>query len=279
MSEQNSTDVKNKSTPTVSFSELPAETQAMFRTLQLKSQISEQYHQIHFGNSPPIISVETYGRRMVAVGGKIVHSDNPNDDWETPSDFLVSYLKSKLGNPWLEDELGKNYKDRHEIAKWYSRGVPNLENGSTVFWGRPNGKALALLHLAYDLFVLENVGELPDFIIERLMKTQNFNGARYELFMFATMIRAGFDLSYCDETSGLNGRVPECLATHKEIQEKVYVEAKTRNIKNVLGSIEGKSKKIRLYDKLKDAINKRCKWPLYNFHRRKSPSHKGRKRE
>ncbi len=94
MSGQNSTDTKNKSTPSVSFSELPAETQAMFRKLQLKSKITEQYHQAYFGNSPPIISVEAFGRRMVAVGGKIVHSDDPNYDWETPSDFLVSFLIS-----------------------------------------------------------------------------------------------------------------------------------------------------------------------------------------
>ncbi len=265
MSNQNSTETKKKSTPTVSFSELPSETQAMFRKLQLKSKISEQYHQAYFGNTPPIISVDAFGKRMVAVGGKIVHSDDPNHDWETPSDFLVSFLKSTLGNLWIEDELRENYKDRHEIAKWYSRGVPNIEDGGTDFWERPNGKALALLHLAYDLFVLENVGKLPNFIIERLKKTQNFNGARYELFVFATMLRAGFDISYSDERSGLIGRVPDCLATYKESHEKVYVEAKTRNVKNVLGSRQGKSKKIRLYDKLKDAINKDINGPYVIF--------------
>jgi hypothetical protein len=39
-----------------------------------------------------------------------------------------------------------------------------------------------------------------------------------------------------DEKSGKNGRVPECLAIHTESSQKVYVEAKTRNVTNVLGS-------------------------------------------
>lgn len=265
MSDHNSNENKEKATPSIPFSELPPETQIMFRKLQLKSKSSEQYHQSYFGNTPPIISVEAYGRRMVAVGSKIVHSDDPDYDWPTPADFLVSYLKSTLSNLWLENELAKNYKDRHEIAKWFSRGVPNLETESTDIWGKPNGKALALLHLAYDLFVLENVGELPDSIVDRLKKPQNFNGARYELFVFATMIRAGFDISYIDERSGLNGRVPECLAIHRETQTKIYIEAKTRNVKNVLGSKQGKFGKIRLYDKLKDAINKDINGPYVIF--------------
>jgi hypothetical protein len=45
----------------------------------------------------------------------------------------------------------------------------------------------------------------------------------------------------------------------------VYVEAKTRNVKNVMGSKQGKSKKIRLYDKLKDAIEKNISGPYIIF--------------
>jgi hypothetical protein len=71
------------------------------------------------------------------------------------------------------------------------------------------------------------------------------------LFVFATLIRAGFTLEYSDERSGKNGRVPECLAIHTESNQKVCVEAKTRNVTNVLGSTQGRSKKIKLYDKLK----------------------------
>jgi len=119
--------------------------------------------------------------------------------------------------------------------------------------------------LAYDLYVIDNIGKLPEILIDRLRNNDNFNGARYEVFVFATLIRAGFDIQYSDERSGLGGRVPECLATHIESQAQVYVEAKTRNVRNIMGSKQGKKKKIRLYDKLKDAIEKDIEGPYVIF--------------
>ena len=251
--------------PTVDFSELPKEEQDFLRQAQLKHRISEKYHQQYFGNTPPVNGVHAYGRMLVSVYGNIYQSSDPDFDWETPADFLVSYLKSSFGDLWLGTELAKDFSEMHEVAKWYTKGVPNLEGHGSGRWGKPNGKALSLLHLAYDLFVLQSVNQLPDFILDRLRNKQNFNGSRYELFVFATLIRAGFALEYTDERSGKNGRVPECLAIHTESNQKVYIEAKTRNVKNVLGSIQGKSKKIRLYDKLKDAMQKNVDGPYLIF--------------
>ena len=110
MTENKSNEAGDKPTPTISFDELSPETQAMFRNLQAKSKIVDNYQKTYFGNTPPIVSVEAFGRRMVAIRGKIVHSDDPNYDWETPSDFLVSYLKSKLGINWLNQEFQKKFK-------------------------------------------------------------------------------------------------------------------------------------------------------------------------
>ena len=251
--------------PTVNFNDLPKETQELLRKAQLKYKISEQYHNHYFGNTPPINGIHAYGRMLVAVGGNIYQSSDQKLDWKSPSDFLAAYLKSYFGDTWLEEELKKEYKDMHEVAKWYTKGVPNLEENNSNRWGRPNGKALALLHLAYDLFALENMNQLPSFISDRLRNKQNFNGARYEVFVFSTLVRAGFTLEYSDEKSGIAGRVTECLATHAVSGEKVYIEAKTRNVKNILGSAQGKSKKIRLYDKLKDAMQKKVDGPYLIF--------------
>tara|TARA_R110002072_G_scaffold302254_2_gene484465 strand:- start:2066 stop:3181 length:1116 start_codon:yes stop_codon:yes gene_type:complete len=259
------TDTESLTQPTISFSELPKETQDLVRKTQLKHKISEKYHQHFFGNTPSVNGLNAYGRMLVPVGGKIYQPSDTDFNWETPADFLVSYLKSSFGDLWLEDELAKDYREMHEVAKWYTKGVPNLEEHSSDSWAKPNGKALSILHLAYDLFVLESVNQLPDFILNRLRNKQNFNGSRYELFVFATLIRAGFTLEHSDEKSGKNGRVPECLAIHTETNQKVYIEAKTRNVKNVLGSTQGKSKKIRLYDKLKDAMQKNVDGPYVIF--------------
>ncbi len=265
MTASDSNNSGERATPTVSFNELSSDMQAAFRKLQAKFEITNNYHNTYFGHSPAIVSAAAFGRRMVAIGGSLVHSNDPNYDWPTPSDFLVSYLKSKLGIDWLNQEFQKNLKDQHEVAKWYMKGVPNLEKHDGSGWEKPNGKALALLHLAYDLFVLDHIGKLPAVLIERLKVNDNFNGARYEIFVFATLIRAGFDIVYSDERSGLSGRVPECLATHLESQAQIYVEAKTRNVKNVLGSKQGKSNKICLYDKFKDAVEKNVNGPYIIF--------------
>ncbi len=250
---------------TVPFKSLPKETQDLLRRTQQKHRISEQYHHTHFGNTMPISSCEFNGRRMVAVRASLFTSDDPKYDWENPSDFLASYLKSKLGLQWFSDQLYKDYKNQHEIVKWYTKGISNIEERNSNAWAKPNGKALALLHLAYDLFILEHEGNLPEFIINRLRNGSNFNGARYELFVFATLIRAGFDIEYSDEKSGTNGRVPECEITHHKTKQKLYVEAKTRNVKNVLGSTQGRSNKIRLYGKLKDALSKDVHGPYLIF--------------
>jgi hypothetical protein len=254
----------NQAPPTVSFNELPLDIQKLVRKAQIKAKISTQHHERIFGNVPPVEGIHAYGRMQVAIRGRIVTSNNPELDWEVPSDFLVSYLIDTLGTLWLENELSKNNIEMHEVARWYSKGISNLD-GKGSRWGKANGKALAILHLAYDLFVLESLDHLPDFILERLRNNENFNGARYELFVFSTMIRAGFVLEYSDEKSGLNGRVAECIATHTESKERVYVEAKTRNIKHVLGSKQGNSKKIRLYDKIKDAMGKKFDAPYFIF--------------
>jgi hypothetical protein len=127
MTERESNELGDKRTRTVSFDNLSSEMQAMFRKLQLKSKIVDGYHKAHFGHSPPIVSVEAFGRRMVAIGATIVHADDPSYDWETPSDFPVSYLKSTLGINWLDQEFQNSSRDQHEVAKWYVKGVPNLE--------------------------------------------------------------------------------------------------------------------------------------------------------
>jgi len=117
------------STPTISFNELPVETQEMLRKLAAKSKVVDTYHKAYFGNTPPIVSVEAFGRRMVAIGSKIVHPDDPDYEWEVPADFLVSYLKSKFGITWLNQEINKQKREQHEIAKWFLKGIPNLEKG------------------------------------------------------------------------------------------------------------------------------------------------------
>lgn len=250
---------------TVGFNDLPKETQQIIRELQIKQKIGSQYHRDHMGYTPEIFSTVFQGKRLVALGGNLVQSDNPERDWEEPAEFLTSHLKTTLSNEWFDEELKKHEDERHIILTWAINGKYEVVDTNKPLESRKhNGSSLAYLHLAYDLFVLHNQGHVTDKLISRLKSKQGFNGARYELFVLATMIRAGFDLEPFDETLGA-GKVTECKAIHKQTGVTVQVEAKTRNVKNVLGAIEGKAKKIRLYDKLRDAIEKDVKQPYIIF--------------
>lgn len=250
---------------TINLNELPKETQHKISELQIKHKIGSQYHQDHMGYTPEIVSAVFKGRRFVALGGSLVQSDNPERDWEEPAEFLTSHLKTTLGNEWFDEELKKQKDERHIVLTWAIDGKYEvLDINKPIESRKHNGFALAYLHLAYDLFVLHNQGHITDKLISRLKSKQGFNGARYELFVLATMIRAGFHLKPFDESLG-TGKVTECKAIHKQTDITVQIEAKTRNVKYVLGSIEGKSKNVRLYDKLRDAIEKDVKQPYIIF--------------
>lgn len=249
----------------VSFHDLPKETQDLVPKTQQKYQLATQYHKNRLGHTPAIVSVIFQGRRIVGLGGSWVQSDNPDRDWNDPAEFLISHLKTTLGNQWFDDEFKKDRKDRHLILNWAAdSSYEILDVTQPLDLRKLNGSALAYLHLAYDLFVLHNAGHVTDKLVSRLKSKQGFNGARYELFVLATMIRAGFKIEPFDETLGA-GKVTECKATHIGTGAVVQVEAKTRNVKYVLGAEEGKSKSVRLYDKLREAVKKDVKQPYIIF--------------
>lgn len=234
-------------------------------------QIADHYHKIHFGHASEIMSCHFNGRRYVAVGSALVTSDDPERDWQSPTEFLISHLKTALGNDWFDRQFQLERSERHLIATWLLEAkFAILDENDPIESTQLNGSAFSFLHLAYDLFVINNHGCLTDKkistrLLDDLKNMNNFNGARYEIFVFATLIRAGFELKLHDQLAGISGRVTECQAIHIETQTVIQVEAKTRNVRGVLGAIAGKRNKIRLYDKLRDAIEKEVKDPYLIF--------------
>ncbi|EHL30001.1 YecA family protein [Legionella drancourtii] len=252
-------------TNTVNFQDLSPELQKFVRETQIKYQISTKYHQEYFGFTPEIQSCVFQGKRMVILGNSIVVSDHPEIDWRSPAEFLSSNLKTTLGNDWFESEANKPESDRHIIIKWCTKGpFKVIDSRESLEVCQLSGNELAYLHLAYDLFVLINHNYLIDNLVKRLKVESSFNGARYELFVLATMIRAGFKLKPFDETLGL-GRVTECQATHIQTGEIIQVEAKARDVKGVLGAKQGKRKNIDLYRKLRNAVEKEVDDPYIVF--------------
>ncbi len=122
--------------------------------------------------------------------------------------------------------------------------------------------------LAYDLYVLRDNMRLQDAVVRRLKNRDQFQGARYELFVAATMIRAGFEIDYEDETDPTS-KHPEFVATDKGTGQVVAVEAKSRHRPGVLGRL-GESESVAgfrlgIRRLLRDALRKPTEVPYLVF--------------
>jgi hypothetical protein len=181
-----------------------------------------------YGSVKDIISTEFKGQRVVAVGDRLYASSA----FRTFPDFLFAYVKEALGSGWGENELRKPLGERHPVLQWYDHfchAQAELKPGPDgVYSMEPDGICAAYLYLAYDLYVLRHHALLQEEVLRRLRRADQFRGARYELLVTATFIRAGFDIEFEDE-SDTSRKHPEFIAVHKESGFRMALEAKARN--------------------------------------------------
>lgn len=179
------------------------------------------------GLGMPIISTEAFGRRFVAVKSRLLHSKG----WLTFHDFLGDYIKMAMGIDWGSAELAKPLDQRHPILVWHHLRAEQMNRGpkepGKVRSTPMTGAMAAYLRLAYDLYALDHNAELQEKLINRLRNKDNFPGARYEVVVAATLIRAGFELEFENEDDGSTSHC-EFTATSKKTGRKFSVEAKHR---------------------------------------------------
>jgi len=221
-----------------------------------------------YGLVRPIISTDFRGKKIVAVGNQIHWSEN----WKTFIDFLFDYIKTVLGSEWGNKELKKPFSVIHPIMQWYietcnfqKKQVPDKDG---IYGAIPNGSMAAYILLSYDLYVLQHHASIQKEMVQRLKNKDQFQGARYELFVAATCIKAGFDLQYEDEKDRNRTHV-EFIGTHKITGQKVCVEAKSRHRRGVLGQpgkIDTENQiKVRMGRLLNDELKKKNNHPLVVF--------------
>lgn len=181
-----------------------------------------------FGNVRPIIHADAWGKKLVAVGGRIYFND---DSKITFAEFIQGHLTSSLGTQWWRAEATKPVIARHPIAQWQTHAETLMRAEKPDERGRysipQDGVVSAFMALAYDLYVVRNNIAFHDRIIDRLRLRDSFTGIRYELLVAATFVRAGFKVAPENESSSTTH--PEFLATHAESNFEVAVEAKARN--------------------------------------------------
>lgn len=179
------------------------------------------------GFGKPIISVESYGYRLVAVKNRLLQSKG----WKTFHEFLGDYIKMAIGSEWGNTEIAKPLEQRHPILIWYQKVCEYqrmfITEPGKVASAQMTGAVAAYMHLAYDLYALDHNAELQEKLLARLRNHDKFTGARYEIQVAALFVRAGFDIEFEDETDGSTTHC-EFTATYKRTGKHFSVEAKRR---------------------------------------------------
>ncbi|MBU1978399.1 MAG: SEC-C domain-containing protein [Gammaproteobacteria bacterium] len=196
--------------------------------MQRRAEAAHVQRQRQQGLGKPIISAETSsGHRLVAVKNRLLHSKG----WKTFHDFLSDYIKMALDPEWGNAELAKPPEERHPILNWYQKLCAHqktfITKQGTVASAPMTGAVAAYMHLAYDLYALDHNAELQKKLVARLRNLDNFEGARYEVFVAAMLIRAGFEIEFENEDDRSTSHC-EFTATFTKTGRKFSVEAKHR---------------------------------------------------
>jgi hypothetical protein len=186
-------------------------------------------------------SVIHKGHRWRAVGNRLFYRPPA----ETFHEFLFYLLRVTLGKDWHDRERQRPDGQQHDLLKWSDAqvaswkraiGTSEPQDSNPKRWAvEPTGYVWAMLVLAYDVFQLLHRGELPDDLLGRLRDPAQFQGARYEIAVAATFVRAGFAIRFVPRDLGKQGKVWEFTARDPTADVEIAVEAKSRHRPGVLG--------------------------------------------
>jgi hypothetical protein len=214
------------------------------------------------------ISVKTQeGHIGLVVGDTLFLSRK----WKTFHDFLLGYILLVLGRKWIAAELNKPARERHQIIQLAEK-MSDFQKRHTVKEGELYGAVAtapvsAYLQIAYDLYVLKHNVGLQQLMIDRLKRKELFQGARYELYVAASLIKGGFSVEYEDEADKTKSHC-EYTATHDETGKKFSVEAKSKHRLGIWGYVTDRQKNplnLNIKRLIKDAIRKDAPYPKAIF--------------
>jgi len=217
--------------PTIPYREIPPEVQQAF----IQHQVREAERIRKFGHVGPIIAADHQGYKFVAVGNRLHYSKS----WKTFHDFLWEYIAAVVTKEWGDAELKKPFAERHPIAQWYHhlcdfQRMAAREEPGGIYSAIATGSVMAYTALAYDLYTLAHHTLLQAKLVRRLQNRDQFQGARYEIYVSAAFVRAGFDVKLEDESDSTTTHC-EFTATHQATGLYYSVEAKSRHRPGFLG--------------------------------------------
>jgi SEC-C motif len=195
-------------------------------TMLARHQAQELQRTSQQGLGKPIISARMEnGHQFIAVNNQLYVSEK----WNTFHDFLLYYIRVALGEEWGNTELKKPLNERHPILNWYDKVCEqqrlSIKTPGVTATAQMTGAVAAYLNLAYDLYALAHNAELQTKLVGRLRNSENFPGARYEVYVAAKLIRAGFELEFENEDDRSTSHC-EFTATYQRTGKRFSVEAK-----------------------------------------------------
>ena len=236
------------------------------RRMQLEMQraeAKEHRRQLMQGLGRPIISFESNGFRLVAVGPEMRWSKG----WFTFHDFLLDYIKHMLTPEWGNTELKKPDDQCHPLINWFRKvrlfhQAHAAAGARKLYTGRMNGAVKAYLGLAYDLYLCAHNADLPDLLLKRLRSRGLFEAAVYEAFVVGCFAKAGFAIEMENEADSTTSHC-EFVATHKITGRKFSVEAKAVTSASSRAGATAEPPRVR--DKLYAALKKKVQHPRIIF--------------
>jgi hypothetical protein len=188
-----------------------------------------------YGHVRAPVTFQRAGHPVVVAGNRLLTDKR----WKTFHDFLFTYIGTLIEQDWFRTEAAKPVEQRHPLMQWYQvldalgtwREHPRGEMRKV---SSPPALVSALLSFSYEIYTLENYGLLTERLLSRLKRPEHFQGARYEVYVAAACLRAGFDVELEDEDDRTTSHC-EFTVTQRSSGHKYSVEAKSRQRAGYLG--------------------------------------------
>jgi hypothetical protein len=165
-------------------------------------------------------------KRIVVAGSKVLQIPAR---W-TFAEFLISYGRLRLGIEWISENQADSAP--HPLVSQLKDGFSELRpmgkvDGHFIELAM-NANLYAFISFAYDLFTVADNTHVQASLLDRIRHKDQYQGARYELFAAACLLRAGFKIEFEDESDSKRSHC-EFTAIHGKTKRSFSVEAKSRH--------------------------------------------------
>ncbi len=184
-----------------------------------------------FGQARTPLELQIEEDRIVVAGSQIFSVPKR---WSFHQ-FLIMYGKNRLGADWLQTYIVEKSKN-HPLAAHIlnAQAVSPASISLQALDSVPllmNGDLYAFLSFAYDLFTLADNAKMQESLLARVRNGDQYQGVRYEIYVAASLLRAGFSIEFEDEAD-INNTHCEFTAKAKSTNKSFSVEAKSRHRPN-----------------------------------------------